>query len=366
MYYGKICTSWLEGILLLFIKIKTNMRKVILFFAFLTLAPVVAFSQGWMQNMPKTRSESDFTFYDYRDAFNQWCREKRIDNEGYYMEDGKRKKAYGWKQFKRWEIQMDGWYDRKTGKFHDIDIWREYEKHGLLNRGPADDFGLGNWVSLAYGEEGYGNDGNGRINCMAFHPTNPDKYWIGAAWGGIWMTEDNGNTWTPQSDFIAQTAIGAIAIPDDYDVSQTIYLGTGDRGYFYVRGVGILKSTDGGATWQNTSLSHQSPVNLAVGRILIQPSDLNVLFAAASNGIYKSTDAGENWTRKKILRGKDMEFHPLHDSIIYASTYGYGTDTVYIYRSADWGETWTQVFDASGLRIELGVSPDNPPLFTRS
>ncbi len=320
---------------------------------------VFSYSQAWMQYLPKNRTQQELTFFDYRDAFNQWCQEKKIDKTGYYYEDGEKRKAYGWKQFKRWEIRMEGWYDNQTGRFFDEEIRREHERFALLKRNLTDSY-QGDWVNVCYDDEGYGNDGNGRINCIAFHPTDINVWWVGTPWGGLWRTDDFGSSWTPLSDFIGHTAIGAVAIAPDYPVSQTIYLGTGDRGYFRDRGVGILKSTDGGATWEQTSLSFDSPENFLVGRILILPGNDSILLAATSEGVYKSTDMGEEWNEPlNTLRAIDMEFHPADDSIIYVSTRDVD-DIVYIYRSVDQGDTWLPVFGETGRRIELAVSPDEP------
>ena len=78
-----------------------------LFFSFLS------FSQRWLDSLPKSRSE--YTFYDYQDAFNKYWSPFNVKN-GYYYQDGVKKKAYGWKQFKRWEYQMNFQLDRQTGK----------------------------------------------------------------------------------------------------------------------------------------------------------------------------------------------------------------------------------------------------------
>jgi hypothetical protein len=334
------------------------MRSFLFFLLFFFYAGAT-FSQAWMQYLPATKSEKELTFYDYQDAFNQWCREKRIDQKGYYYDNGERRKAYGWKQFKRWEIQMQGWYDSETGRFFDIDIWKEYEKNNILNRPVTDNYN-GNWTSLAYGEEGYGNDGNGRINCLAFHPTNPNIFWVGTPWGGIWVTEDFGISWTPLSDNIGHIGIGAIAIPFDYDMSHIIYLGTGDRAGYGNKGVGILKSTDGGVTWNHTGLSYNDPTNFYVGRLLILPGNDSVIYAATNEGVYVSSDKAETWDGPMVsLKGADMEFHPANDSILYVSTRE-TNDVVYIYRSTDRGETWDPVFVEIGVRIELAVSPDEP------
>lgn len=320
------------------------------------------FSQAWMQYLPASKTGSSLTFFDYQEAFKHWCIAEGIDKEGYYVNsNGERQKAGGWKQFKRWEIAMEGYYNIRTGEIFNKNVYQEYEKFKKEFPAGAESVS-GNWTSVAYGQEGSGNNGNGRVNCIAFHPTDPDIFWIGTAWGGIWETQNHGETWTPKSDFIGGIGIGSIAIPDDYETSHTIYLGTGDRGYYRDYGVGLLKSTDGGNTWFPTGLSYSDPVNKYIGKILIHPDDNMVILAATSDGVYKSVDGGVNFEQILIARAVDMEFHPTNPNIIYVSTrWDYPTNLgTEIIRTNDGGVTWSTVRYTTGCRTELAVSPDEP------
>ena len=90
---------------------------------------------------------------------------------------------------------------------------------------------------------------SGRVSAIGCSATDPDLYYIGGADGGVWKTTDGGTTWTPLTDHMPTTAIGAIAVDPTND--QIVYAGTGEANYAnHSRyGLGVLKTTDGGATW---------------------------------------------------------------------------------------------------------------------
>ncbi len=336
------------------------MKRLINLCIFLFMSNLV-FSQAWMHYLPSHKAENEITFYDCQEAFQRWCREKNIDSEGFFINDsGNKQKAYGFKQFRRWEIAMEGWYDQMTGEIFRKVPYHEYEQFRKMYLENTESV-VGDWVNVAYSQAGTWNNGNGRVNCIALHPDDPDIFWIGTAWGGIWETQDHGATWTPKSDFIGGLGIGAIAVPDDYATSHTIYLGTGDRGYYSDYGVGLLKSTDDGNTWFATGLSYSEPVNTYIGKILIHPDNNNIILAATSEGIYKSVDAGANFSMVWTGRTVDMEFHPTNPDIVYATTrWVRFEENTKILRSVNGGQAWEIIQTVDGCRTELAVSPDEP------
>jgi hypothetical protein len=336
------------------------MKRLFPFFIFILISGM-SFSQAWMQSLPKTKAESELTFFDYQQAFRTWCLEKGIDKEGYFINSyGERQKAYGWKQFKRWEIQMEGWYDPVSGAFLYESIGKEIARVFKERQMQPDNI-YGNWTSVAYSQEGSGNDGNGRINCIAFHPTNENIFWIGTAWGGVWKTTDHGATWNPISDFILTTGISSIAIPTDYDVTHTIYIGTGDRGYNLDYGRGILKSTDDGVTWQETGFSYYTLQDLYINRLIFLPGSTTTLIACTNKGVFKSSDGFDTRDTLVFCKGIDMEFNPGNSDIIYVSTRSrHGDSLTRVLRTVDAGLNWDTVLAVGGRRTELAVSPDEP------
>ena len=219
-------------------------------------------------------------------------------------------------------------------------------------------------VITHYGQ-GYAS-GYGRVNCIAFHPTDPSTLYIGLPQGGIWKTVDNGSNWFPLTDQIPSTGVGGIVV--DHANPNFIYVLTGDgdgsTGGFVVNygyaqsSVGVLKSTDAGNSWQKTG-DFPGAGSTYYGYKLIQhPSNTNILFAATSSGIYKTTDAGLTWTQVKFGNFTDIEFKPGSPTTMYASSIP-GT----FYRSTDTGDTWSNAgltgLPSGANRLNIGVSSNN-------
>lgn len=225
---------------------------------------------------------------------------------------------------------------------------------------------------------------SGRISDIAIHPSDPRVWYIGAASGGIWKTENAGTTWRPIFDGEGSYAIGALAIaPSD---PLIIWAGTGENnsqrsvGY----GDGVYRSIDGGVTWKNMGLKHSGHI----GRIAIDPTDPLTVYVAAQGplwsgggdrGVYKTTDGGATWTL--VLAGanewtgaSEVHLDPRDPKIVYAvmwqrfrRQWGFidGGPGSGIHKSTDGGKTWTTL--TSGLpsgdlgKIGLAISPVDPP-----
>ncbi len=222
----------------------------------------------------------------------------------------------------------------------------------------------------------------GRIVAIAVDPGNRAHYFIGAASGGVWETYNDGTSWTPVFQHEPVYSIGSIAI--DPKNPFVVWVGTGEansqRSVGW--GDGIYKTLDGGKTWTNMGLKTSEHI----GKILIDPRNPNVVFAAAQGplwgpggdrGLYKTTDGGKTW--KDVFKidentgVNDVEMDPSNPDIMYASTYerrrhvwGFvdGGPKGGIYKSTDGGGTWTKL--SNGLpsvdmgKIGMAVSPVDP------
>ncbi len=219
---------------------------------------------------------------------------------------------------------------------------------------------LGNWQAL--GPINFPPDISGQINGIGrctqikFDPTNSNTIYVTSASGGVWKSVNNGQNWAVLgTDVLTSLACASICI--DYSNPNILYLGTGDPNY-YSNDIGMMKSIDGGATWQssNTGIGNKMPVE-----ILMLPTDHNTLLAAANGGIYKSTNAGANWTAKQTGGTfTDMIFKPgTNGQTVYACTH----DS--FYRSLDAGETWSLIaypdpnFGGIPTGLRIGVSAAN-------
>ena len=313
------------------------------------------FAQAWLKNLPQQKSKSQLTFFDYKTAFEEYWAPYNVDR-GFYMENGVKKKAIGWKQFKRWEYDMESKINPITGEFP-LQTAQEVYGAYLKANTPSKSVAAANWSSLGTSSSLGGYAGIGRLNCIAYHPTNTNTYWVGAASGGLWATTNNGTSWTCLTDNNGVLAVSDIVIPTDFATSNTLYIATGDKDHWDNRSIGVLKSVDGGATWSSTGLSYLLNDGQMVYRLLLDPSNSQTLIAATSNGVYKTTNGGTTWsTQLSNTSFIDMEYKPGDFNTLYGST-TIGT----IYLSTNGGTSWTLAFsDANANRIELAVSANQP------
>ncbi len=311
-------------------------------------------SQPWMNNLPQDKlQKGEVTFYEIQQAFNDYWEPFNVQ-DGYYYVNGEKIKAGGWKQFKRWEWYWETRVDPKTGSFPRTTAWQEFQKY--LKEHPEAKSPSGNWTSLGPSTTSGGYAGLGRLNSVAFRPGDNNTIYVGAPAGGIWKSTNGGSSWTPIGDANASIGVSDIAVvAGATTASDIIYIATGDRDHYDTKSVGVLKSTDGGSTWSTTGLSFTASQQRRIGRLLMDPANNNILYAATSAGLYKTTNAGSTWTSIYASEFIDMEFKPGNSNYIYASNM-YGD----IYRSTNGGSTWSQVLSTSLSRTQLAVSANNP------
>ncbi len=283
--------------------------------------------------------------------------EIQVVAEAYFETIDISQKGSGFKQYKRFE---QFWKDRlmPDGTFPDAGLLlREKLKfnqsiNNKNNKVQASD----SWQVLGPFESNGGYGGLARVNCVRKNPHN-GAIWAGLPAGGIWVSTNEGTTWstnTDNEDVI--TALGITSIAFHPTNSSLVYAASGDGDGTNTYSLGVLKSTDGGSNWKTTGLSWNVTQYRTISKLLINPTSPDILYTAGSNGIYKSTDAGNTWDQLKTGNFKDMEFKPGTPNTIYAS----GTE---LWRSTDAGANWTQLtngFPTSGIRrIALAVSVNN-------
>ncbi len=223
---------------------------------------------------------------------------------------------------------------------------------------------------------------SGRVIDLALNPTNHDRFFVAVASGGVWKTDNHGNTFTPVFDGQGSYSIGCVSY--DPNNEHTIWVGTGEnnnqRSVAY--GDGVYKSLDDGKTWKNMGLKKSEHI----AKVIVKPGNSNVVFVAAygplwseggERGIYQSTDGGESWERILHVSDhtgfSDLWMDPRDPDVMYAAahqrrrhvwTYISGGPESAIYKTTDGGKNWRKIM--SGLpktdlgRIALAISPANP------
>lgn len=277
-------------------------------------------------------------------------------------EDNEEESYYN--EFKRWEYLMES-RTFPSGNLPDPSIaLKEYDAYKIAHP-EAFSTRSASWQSVGSANVPGNGGGVGRVNVIRFDPNNSNIIYLGAAGGGVWKTTNGGTSWSDVTSSIPVTSIADIAI--DPSNSNNIYIATGD-GYGYeatwqsdndfwggVYASGVLKSTDGGASWTATGLTYTQSNKEVVQRLIISPANPSILLAATRGGIYRTSDAGVSWTQVNANHCYDMEFNTADANTVYA---GGNQD---ILKSTNGGVTWTIMKDnlcGSG-RISIETSTAN-------
>jgi hypothetical protein len=212
------------------------------------------------------------------------------------------------------------------------------------------------------------NTDSGRISSVAIHPTDANTIYIGAATGGVWKTTNGGTSWTPLTDTQCSTAMGSIAI--DPSNPQIVYAGTGELHFsldsYY--GCGVLKSTDGGATWTQlgASIFDTTSGGATISKVVINPTSTQTVLVASSFGLYRSTNGGASFTQVLAQTPvTDLVVDPTNTLIWYAAVGNlFGSANNGVYRSSDGGVNWVKL--AGGLptanvgRFNIAIAASSP------
>ena len=213
---------------------------------------------------------------------------------------------------------------------------------------------------------------SGRITDIEADPNDPTQMYISYASGGLWRSNNNGQSFEPLFDHEAAMTIGDIAV--DWAGDNTIWVGTGENNSSRssYAGTGLYKSSDGGESWVHMGLeeSHR------IGRILLHPDDPNTIWVAVvgalyspseHRGLYKSTDGGQSWRKTLHVSDRtgiiDLILDPSNPDILYAASWHRerrawnfveGGEDSGLWVSNDGGESWDRM-EAEGLPQGSGL-----------
>jgi len=330
---------------------------------YIILPLIIIGSSATAQDWVKKKNAPNANFFDVQKSFNKyWKKKEKIEKFKRFFTPNatSEEESEGLMLYKRWEYTVKP----RVSPSGDLNLLHqlgsEIEK-AITN--PLYRSALqanGNWQPLGAFDVPTDGGGAGRLNCVRFHPTQPNTIFVGAPSGGLWKSTNAGANWISMTNTLPSIGISDLAI--DANNPNVMYLATGDFDGDDIPGVGVLKSTDAGASWQITGLNFTVSQGRYISRIIIDPNNSNIIWAAASNGVYKSSDAGITWT--KVITSsnlRDLELKPGNSNIVYASS------NTNFYKSTDAGNTFTVIstglpLSSSCSRISIAVTPDNPEL----
>ena len=240
-------------------------------------------------------------------------------------------------------------------------------------------------------ETGFRNIGpsvmSGRVVDIEVNPQDPTEFYVAYASGGLWHTQNNGQSFAPIFDSVDVLTIGDIAVNWQ---NRHIWVGTGEvnSSRSSYAGLGVYRSSNNGKSWEYLGL----PESHHIGKIQLSAKDPNTAWVAVlghlysaskERGIYKTTDAGKTWNQTLALDANtgaiDVDIDPSNEQVLYAAMW-YRTRTASnfeeagktsgIYKSIDGGDHWTLMSTpTSGFpsgdgvgRIGLAVYPKNPSI----
>jgi len=223
---------------------------------------------------------------------------------------------------------------------------------------------------------------SGRVSDFAFHPGQPQSFYVSMASGNLWKTENNGITWKALFENENSFAIGVVEL--DPSNPNIVWVGSGENnaqrsvGY----GDGVYKSVDGGKSWNHMGLKDSGHISM----IRFHPEDSNTIYVAAQGplwspggdrGLYRSTDGGANWIRILDIDENtginEFVIDAANPDVIVASSYqrrrhvwtlingGPGSG---IHKTTDGGVSWHKVAgelpEGDLGRIGLAAAPSAP------
>lgn len=316
------------------------MRKTLLFLLLAVANQVIA--QPWLEAMNSPAANLQTA----RAAFQT------------YWKDRPEEKGRGIKPFKRWEWFW-GQRVQPDGSLPDRSIaWKQWKQYEARHNNQYLRTQNASWTFSGPASTASGYYGIGRLNTIAFHPTDPNTFYVGAPAGGLWKTTNGGVSWTCLTDHLPVIGVSDIAInPTNPNI---VYILTGDCDGSDTYSIGVLKSTDGGITWNTTGLNWTVTSFKLLKRIQINPSNPQMLWVAASDGIWRTLDGGANWMNVQPGSFSDLELKPGEPTTLYAASFSANS---VIYRSTDAGGSFTQVQTITGgRRLNIAVTPHNPAL----
>jgi PKD repeat protein len=270
--------------------------------------------------------------------------------EAYYRENVFVKNFYT-QQYKRWLRGIAREINRT--KEEDRTYLRKTKESRQLRNAQWSCIGPYDWDHDAAGRS-YA-PGSAHVYTVEQSVSQPDVLYAGTATTGLWKSTDRGLQWQPLTYDLLVSQVYAIEI--DYTDPDVVYVSMFNS---------VYKTTDGGSTFNPTGDNTFRNLNLFVKDIRMHPTNTQMVFACTDNGLYRTSDSGQNWTQVQSGDFLEVEFHPTNPNTIYATRKS--GDNTQFFRSVNGGTSfsitgtgWPVVTGSDHQRrTEIAVSPDLP------
>jgi PKD repeat protein len=322
------------------------------------------------QEWKKMMADPHVNFYTTQQAFNKYYAKKRkeIQREqrmarlsGKKEKGEKEQEIAGYEVYKRWENFMEPRVYPSGDVTQASRAYEEYQKylrHNFSSHHATNPSSLSStWQAVGpFGDPTGGN--SGRINTVRFDPVSASGIWAVTPDGGLWNTGNGGVNWSTTTDQL--DVIGCSDLVFDPTNHQTIYLAMGDGDAGDSWSTGVMKSIDGGATWNPTGLAWTASQGNKLYKMIINPLNGNEILVASNSGIYRSLDAAVTWNAVagSGTQFTDIEYKPGDTTTLYAVSLDF-------LKSTDGGATFSTITNGTPLntgvdRLAIAVTPANP------
>ncbi|KAA1247637.1 RICIN domain-containing protein [Aquimarina sp. RZ0] len=278
-------------------------QKLLLVGVLFNFISLMAQEKDWIQSA----QQSGANFYEIRNEISKRFEEKKKNKQVEVISKSNNIKIIGendFVKFRRWEWYMSQRVHQDGTFPSSLELQQGYDDFVNKEQSITAKAAGATWTNISRTSNDGGYWSMGRTTDIGFHPSNANIFWVCGQKGGVWKTTDGGSTYIPQGDNLPFLGAGAIVV--NHANPDILYVTTGDN--TGGRGMGVYKSTNGGTTWSPTGFTRNLSNGVVFYNLVQSPTNPAILLVATNLGVYRTINAGDNWTRVASGRATDITF----------------------------------------------------------